>query len=120
MNNVLVMEFVGDGDVPAPRLKDAFPKKPQEFFDTVVKYMQKLHKAGLVHTDLSQFNILNHNGEPVFIDLSQATTLENPNAKEYLARDIKNICAFFTKYGLDIDEEKVTQQITGKKAIRNL
>lgn len=120
MNNVLVMEFIGDGDVPAPRLKDSYPKKPQEFFDTVVKYMQKLHKAGLVHTDLSQFNILNHNGEPVFIDLSQATTLENPNAQEYLARDIKNICAFFHKYGLDIDEEKVAQQITGKKAIRKV
>ena len=99
------------------RLKDSWPKKPQEFFDTVVKYMQKLHKAGLVHTDLSQFNILNHNDEPVFIDLSQATTLENPNAKEYLIRDIKNICAFFRKFGLDVDDEKVARQITGMKPI---
>lgn len=120
MNNVLVMEFIGDDGQPALRLKDSWPKKPQEFFDTVVKYMQKLHKAGLVHTDLSQFNILNHNDEPVFIDLSQATTFENPNAKEYLIRDIKNVCAFFRKFGLDVDEEAVTKQITGKKPIRKV
>jgi len=120
MNNVLVMEFIGDDDQPALRLKDAWPKHPQEFFDTVVKYMQRLYKAKLVHTDLSQFNILNLHDEPVFIDFSQATTLENPNAEEYLARDIKNVCAFFTKYGLDIDEEKVMQQITGRKPIRKV
>jgi RIO kinase 1 len=114
LNNVLVMEYIGDKDHVAPRLKDAYPKNPQKFFDTIVTYMQKLHKAGLVHTDLSQFNILNHNEEPVFIDFSQATTHENPNAKAYLIRDIHNICAFFTKYGLDIDEEKVRKKITGK------
>jgi RIO kinase 1 len=110
MNNVLVMEYIGN-DTPAPRLKDAYPEKPQEFLDTIIKYMQKLYKAGLVHTDLSQFNILNHNEEPVFIDLSQATTLDNPNSKEYLDRDIKNICTFFRKNGLDIDEEKTKKQI---------
>ena len=120
LNNVLVMEFIGDDGQPALRLKDAWPEKPKAFFDTIVKYMQKLHKAGLVHTDLSQFNILNHNDEPVFIDLSQATTLENPNANEYLERDIKNICTFFRKFGLDVDEEKVAQQITGTKPIRKV
>ncbi|MEM4265780.1 MAG: serine protein kinase RIO [Candidatus Woesearchaeota archaeon] len=120
LNNVLVMEFIGDEGIPAPRIKDAIPENPKEFFEKVVNGMQKLHKAGLVHTDLSQFNILNYNEEPVFIDMSQATTLENPNAQEYLTRDIKNICTFFRKLGLDIDDEKIRQQITGKKPIRNI
>ncbi|MEM4247341.1 MAG: serine protein kinase RIO [Candidatus Woesearchaeota archaeon] len=120
LNNVLVMEFIGDEGIPAPRVKDAIPENPKEFFEKVVNGMQKLHKAGLVHTDLSQFNILNYNEEPVFIDMSQATTLENPNAQEYLTRDIKNICTFFRKLGLDIDDEKIRQQITGKKPIRNI
>lgn len=120
LNNVLVMEFIGDEGDAAPRVKDLIPKNPKEFFEKIIIGMQKLHKAGLVHTDLSQFNILNYNEEPVFIDMSQATTLENPNAEEYLDRDIKNICNFFRKLGLDIDDEKVKQQITGKKPIRNI
>jgi RIO kinase 1 len=118
LNNVLVMEFIGDDGEAAPKVKDAIPENPKEFFEKVIIGMQKLHKAGLVHTDLSQFNILNYNEEPVFIDMSQATTLENPNAEDYLTRDIKNICNFFRKLGLDIDDEKVRQQITGKKPIR--
>jgi len=120
LNNVLVMEFIGDEGVPAPRVKDLLPQNPKKFFEKVISGMQKLHKAGLVHTDLSQFNILNYNEEPVFIDMSQATTLENPNAEEYLTRDIKNVCAFFRKLGLKADEQKVRQQITGKKPIRNI
>lgn len=115
LNNVLVMEFIGDGNDAAPRLKDNYPVKPQEFFDGIISSMQKLYKAKLVHTDLSPFNILNHNEEPVLIDFSQATTLENPNAADYLTRDIKNVCAFFRKYGLDIDDEKIAKKITGKK-----
>ncbi len=115
MNNVLVMEFIGNDNQPAPRLKDAWPEKPQEFLDTVIKSMRKLYQAKLVHTDLSQFNILNHNEEPVFIDLSQATTLENPNAKEYLERDVKNICNFFKKNKLNIDEKEAMKQITRRK-----
>ncbi len=120
LNNVLVMEFIGDDRQPAPRLKDAWPEKPQEFFDTIVKSMQKLYKAGLVHTDLSHFNILNHHEEPVFIDFSQATILENPNAQDYLTRDIKNVCTFFKKKGLDVDEEMVKKQITRAKSMRNI
>jgi len=119
LNNVLVMEFIGD-ETPAQRLKDSWPEKPKEFFDTIVKHMQKLYAADLVHTDLSPFNILNHHQEPVLIDLSQATILDNPNAQEYLTRDVKNICAFFRKYGLDIDEDDVIKRITGKKPMRKV
>jgi RIO kinase 1 len=117
MNNALVMEYIGD-DTPAPRLKDAWPEKPQQFFDAIVNYMKKLYKAKLVHTDLSQFNILNHNEEPVFIDLSQATVLENPNAQDYLERDIKNVCAFFRKNRLSVDEKTVWKQVTGNQQKR--
>ncbi len=115
LNNVLVMEFIGDEGEAAPRVKDLLPKNPKEFFEKVIAGMQKLHKAGLVHTDLSQFNILNYNEEPVFIDMSQATTLENPNAQEYLTRDIKNICTFFRKIGIKADEQEVRKKVTGKK-----
>ena len=73
--------------------------------------MKKLHKAGLVHADLSQFNILNYNENPIFIDMSQATTLKNTQAKEFLERDVRNISNFFNKIGLKTDKSKIKKQI---------
>lgn len=112
-NNVLVLEFIGDEGVFAPKLKDEIPKNKKEFFEKVVANMKRLHKAGLVHADLSAFNILNYNESPVFIDFSQCITLESSRSNEYLARDIRNICNFFKKIGLKADEIKVKKQITG-------
>ena len=113
-NHVLVLEFIGDDGNIAPKLKDEIPKNKKEFFDKIIANMKKLHKAGFVHADLSAFNILNYNEKPVFIDFSQCITLESSRANEYLERDIRNICIFFKKIGLKIDEAKVKKQIAGK------
>ena len=112
--NVLVLEFIGDDETFAPKLKDAIPKNPKEFFEKIIANMKRLHKAGFVHADLSAFNILNCNEKPVFIDFSQCITLDSSRSKEYLERDIRNICNFFKKIGLKADEAKVKMQITGK------
>ena len=113
-NNVLVLEFIGSDDVIAPKLKDSIPKNPKDFFNRIITNMKRLYKAGFVHSDLSPFNILNHDEKPVFIDFSQTTTLESSMANEYLNRDIRNICVFFRKIGLDADELKAKKEITGK------
>ena len=113
-NNVLVLEFIGDEGMIAPKLKDELPANPKDFFQKIISNMKKLHKAGLVHADLSAFNILNYNEKPVFIDFSQCTTLESSMANEYLERDVRNICNFFRKLGLKLDEEKVRKEIAGK------
>jgi len=110
-NNVLVLEFVGRGDEIAPKLKDMVPKNKKQFFDKIMENMGKLHKHGLVHADLSAFNILNFEETPVFIDMSQATTLNNPRAEEFLERDARNICNFFRKHGLKVKEESVIKKI---------
>ncbi|MBI4451488.1 serine protein kinase RIO [Candidatus Woesearchaeota archaeon] len=110
--NVLVMECVGDP--PAQKVKDDPPKNARRFFDLVVKNMAKLYKAGMVHGDLSLFNILNLDDEPVFIDMSQATTLENPNAEAFLVRDVRNIAIYFRKLGVPADETKMLADIRAK------
>ncbi|MAE42867.1 serine/threonine protein kinase [Candidatus Woesearchaeota archaeon] len=110
-NNILVLEFVGKGNEIAPKLKDKIPKNKKLFFDKVVDNMRKLYKAGLVHADLSAFNILNFNELPVFIDMSQATTLQHPQAEEFLERDVRNISNFFKKYGLAIQKETIMKKI---------
>ncbi|MBI1935043.1 serine protein kinase RIO [Candidatus Woesearchaeota archaeon] len=113
-NNVLVLEFIGDDGMIAPKLKDEIPTNPKDFFDRIIINMKKLNKARLVHADLSAFNILNNNEKPVFIDFSQCTTLESSRADEYLERDVRNICTFFRKLGLNADEQKAKKQIVGR------
>lgn len=104
--NILVEEFIGD-EGAASKLKDLFPQEPKPFFDDLLKNLMKLAKAGLVHADLSAFNILNFREKPYFIDFSQTTPYDNPNAEEYLKRDIKNICVFFEKHGFKTNPEKI-------------
>jgi len=110
-NNVLVLESIGKNNVIAPMLKDSVPKNKKQFFDKIIDNIKKLYEAGLVHADLSAFNILNMNETPVFIDMSQATLLRHPRAEEFLERDVRNICAFFNKIGLKVNESSAMKKI---------
>jgi RIO kinase 1 len=110
-NHTLVMEYIGKNSEIAPQLKDKKPKDPQKFFEDIIKHLKKLYKAGIVHADLSQFNILNFEEKPVFIDFSQGTSIKDSNAEEYLERDIKNISNFFKKLKIKIDQEKTIKKI---------
>ena len=110
-NNILVLEFIGKGAEIAPRLMVQKPKNPKEFLGKILENIKKLYRAGLVHADLSPFNILNNDEEPVFIDFSQTTILESSRAEEFLERDIRNVCNFFKKLGLKLDEEKIKKKI---------
>jgi RIO kinase 1 len=112
-NNILLMELIG-GKEPAPKLKDMYPEDPARFLKKAIEYMKKMWKAGLVHGDLSEFNILNWNEKPVFIDISQGTITKSINAEELLERDVKNMCRFFKKIGVEKDKEEMLKEIVGK------
>ncbi|MFA5796950.1 MAG: RIO1 family regulatory kinase/ATPase [Candidatus Woesearchaeota archaeon] len=105
-DNIVLMEFIGHEDA-APQLKDSPPKEPKKFFEKVLKNMGKLYKGGLVHVDLSQFNILNLDEEPVFIDFSQSLPTDSSHAKLYLKRDIKNVCTYFRKFFPISEEDEI-------------
>jgi RIO kinase 1 len=119
VDNVLILEYLGDDERIAPQLKDSMPKDKEEikkFSDDIIENVRLLYKkAGLVHADLSEFNILNLNGKPVLIDFSQTTPIDNMNSNEYMERDIANLVRFFKKHGLALDPEKVKKKIVGKK-----
>ncbi len=109
LNNVLVMEFMGKNGVRYPLLKEIWQELSKEelkhIFVQVIDNMEKIVcKAGLVHADLSEFNIMVRDDlSIVIIDVSQAVSLEHPNAPEFLDRDIRNIYRFFyEEAGLDI------------------
>ncbi len=104
--NILVMEFIGD-DEAAPQLNKSHIEDPEIFYEMLISNLKKLVKeAKLVHADLSAFNVLNHNGKPVIIDLSHAVTLAYPNVEQMLRRDMNVICTYFKKIGLKIDFEE--------------
>jgi len=111
LNNVLVLEFIGSGNVIAPQLKDKKPEDSEKFFGKVIGNVKKLYKARIVHGDLSAFNILNNSEIPVLIDFSQATTLDDPNSLSYLERDVRNLCIFFRKLGMEINAKKIMDKL---------
>ena len=77
--------------------------------------MKKSYDSGLIHGDLSSFNILNHNDKPFFIDFSQGTLVKTPNSGELLERDVRNIVGFFGKLGVEAEVEESLYKITRKK-----
>ena len=112
LNNILVMEFIGTGDEAAPTLKQCPPKDPQLFFDKTISFIANLfYNSKLVHADLSGFNILNKNENPVFIDMGQAVLITHPKAIEFLKRDVANICHYFKTLGVETDEEESLKKI---------
>ena len=103
--NVLVMEFLGTETGRAKRLGEVHVENPETAFEVVREYLRRLYDAGLVHGDLSEYNIVVHDSELYVIDLGQAVTVHHPNHAEFLERDCENVAAFFARQGVDTSGE---------------
>ncbi|MAG60262.1 serine/threonine protein kinase [archaeon] len=120
-HNVLIEELIGDeisGEVALP-LKDSAPQDVEEFFELLIEQLRLMyHAAGLVHGDLSAFNILNlkmdEGDKPILIDFSQCTLVKSRASLELLKRDVKNLLQYFKKQGLKLDAEEVVARIVKK------
>ncbi|WP_338740035.1 serine/threonine-protein kinase Rio1 [Haloplanus salilacus] len=110
--NVLVMELVGLVEERARRLAEVNVENPETAFEVVREYMRRLYRAGLVHGDLSEYNLIIHDGELVVIDLGQAATVHHPNADDFLDRDCRNVAAFFSRQGIDVDPADLRAFVT--------
>ena len=111
--NVLVMELVGLVEDRARRLAEVNVENPETAYEVVREYMRRLHTAGLVHGDLSEYNMIIHDGELVIIDLGQAVTIHHPNAGDLLRRDCENVAAFFSRQGLETSGDDLFEYIAG-------
>ncbi len=114
--NILIMEYIGFGPIPAPRLKDIkYPRNLDYLLRDILYFIRDLYqKAHLVHGDLSHYNILYHNQKPIYIDMSQAVSTAHPKAEKFLVRDIKNIFNYFEKFNLELpDREKFYYKVIG-------
>lgn len=99
-SHVLVMTFCGKDGWPAPKLKDvdiSTTKARELYRDCVIMMWNIFNKCKLVHADLSEFNLLYHDGHIVVIDVSQSVEHDHPHALEFLRKDCTNITDFFAK-----------------------
>jgi len=119
-NNVLLMEFIGKNGISAPLLKEVELKNPERMYRLILLHVKRLYRgAGLVHGDLSEYNVMVWRGRPVLFDFSQAVPVEHPGSHQFLIRDIENINRYFSKLGVNIIEtEEAFKVITGVTSIR--
>jgi RIO kinase 1 len=106
----ILMEFIGDGRAAAPRLAQvrAGHDELADYFQQVYEAMLALARNAQAHGDLSAYNLLVHDGQIVLIDLPQVVdVVANPNGQEYLHRDCRNICAWFTSRGYQQDPDEL-------------
>jgi RIO kinase 1 len=105
-DGVLLMELVTDEHgAAAPRLNDvAFtPEQARAHHASLLKEVVRMLCAGVVHGDLSEFNILLAADGPVIIDLPQAVDAAgNNHAKRMLLRDVENLRAFFGRFAPEL------------------
>jgi RIO kinase 1 len=112
--NCLLMEWIGD-EKEAPRAKNKTFENIQEKYELICDYLAKMIKTKLVHADLSEYNILNHNDEMIIIDVGQAVSTMHPKAQEFFERDILNMSKWFAKQGVDTNYEKMYADVRAKK-----
>ncbi len=110
LGSVLVMGFLGESGFPYPNLIQTVCE--ERFLDSIIENVRRMYKAGLVHADLSEYNIMVSNeGVPYFIDFGQGVVLSHPKAEEFLERDIRNVLNFFRKFGFGRDFGKTMERI---------
>jgi RIO kinase 1 len=112
--NILIMSFLGEGEVSYPQLRNVELENPAETYDQITEMIDTLYtKAELVHADLSEFNIL-YGDKPYLIDMGQSVTRDHPRALPFLMRDIRNINRFF-KNRCDVRTDvEIFNAVTGR------
>ena len=105
-DGVLIMELVADAEGhPAPRLNDVTPTPEQarEWHAFLVGQVQRMLCLGMIHGDLSEYNVLLGADGPVIIDLPQAVDAAgNNNAFRMLARDVGNLRTYCSAYAPEL------------------
>ncbi|MGQ7273085.1 PA4780 family RIO1-like protein kinase [Marinobacter sp. V034] len=106
VDGVLLMELVADAEgKAAPRLDDVTltPEVAREYHAKVIADVVRMLDAGLIHGDLSEFNVLVDAEGPVIIDLPQAVNASgNNNAERMLERDVDNMRRYFGRFAPEL------------------
>jgi RIO kinase 1 len=119
--NVLLMEFIGRNGEPAPLLRETTLNHPASIYDEIAKAVRQLYlRAGLVHGDLSEYNVMMKGLNPVLIDFGQAVTIEHPMAATFLTRDLSQLNHYFGRIGVTVAPlDQLTKWVTSRNGDQN-
>jgi RIO kinase 1 len=113
--DAILMAYVGDEDGPAPLLRAYRPADRGEaelLLDQVLAAVRSMLRLGIVHADLSPYNVLVWEGRAIVIDLPQAVDpSQNPEADELFRRDIARICTWAARHGVIRDAGEVAADL---------
>lgn len=117
LEDTICMEYLGTEESVAPRLCDVELTQAElrSALGSILESIAVFWKAGIVHADLSEFNILWHKDSPYIIDFPQAVNRKtHPSAETFLERDLGNVLRFFGKQlDIDMDLETYKQDVIG-------
>ena len=115
IDGVLLMELITDAEgAVAPRLSDVALTKEEAVADfaTMIRNIVRMLCAGLVHGDLSEFNVLLDADGPVIIDLPQAVdAAANNHAESMFERDVNNITAYYGQFAPQLLQTRYAKEI---------
>lgn len=116
-DNAILMEYIGDRDYAAPTLREvrleAGEAKP--IFDLVMGDIALMLRWGIIHGDLSAYNVLYWEGKPTLIDFPQIVDPhQNEAAYDIFTRDVTRICEYFAKYRITADGPVVAANLWTK------
>ncbi len=106
----ILMEWITHDGETAPRLAQTRPEPEllAFYYEQVSDFLATMAQNGIVHGDLSPYNILAAGERLVVIDLPQMVDLVgNPTGMDFLLRDCTNICTWFRARGLQVDEQEL-------------
>jgi len=119
VENMFSMQYLGSAEQAAPMLQHALLVDPEEFLRSTEQGVEGLAEAGIVHSDLSPFNILVHEGAPWFIDLAAGLRVDRlgwppwvrlGEALRSLRKGIESLERYFRRYGLELDGDELLER----------
>ena len=112
--NIVIMEFIGTANQPALLL--AQTDVDEEDYHKLLQALKRLYrKSGLVHADLSEFNVFKWKRRLILFDFGFAVDVTHPRANEFLMRDISIINRFFSRRGVNtIPNAELLKEIMGR------
>lgn len=112
--NAILMEYMGDEHDPAPALVhvELDKEEAQPLFERLIRNIELMLAHERVHGDLSSHNILYWEGEIKIIDFPQAVDpYANPDAFSIFMRDVKRVCQYFARYGVEADPIEMSYEM---------
>lgn len=120
VENMFSMQYLGNADSAAPMLQHVQLGNPEGFLHATLSGVEGLAEAGIVHSDLSPFNILVHDDQPWFIDLAAGIRVDRLGSPPWvrlnealraLEKGIGSLGRYFRRYDLSLDPRELMDRV---------